>query len=142
MKANSVYVLSRDPLVVAGGFNTLDQLPATRQPFTFLYHNVGWLRPHRIPRYLRAKRRSESTWRLIVVTNEPSEARWLRLVGVEAHALSSSIFVRDNFFRPHGGSVKQYDAVYAAQLEPFKRLSLASHVRSLCVVTYKNGEKE
>jgi hypothetical protein len=57
MKANTVYVLSCDPLVVAGGFSTLEHLSAVKAAFTFLYHNVGWLRPHRLPTYLGAKRK-------------------------------------------------------------------------------------
>jgi len=36
---------------------------------------------------------------------------------------------------------KQYDAVYAAQLLPFKRLHLAAQVKSLYVLTYVSGQK-
>ena len=57
MKSNTVYVLSCDPLVVARGFSTLEHLSATKAAFTFLYHNVGWLRTHSLPRYFHAKRK-------------------------------------------------------------------------------------
>lgn len=57
MKSNTVYVLSRDPLVVAGGFSTLEHLSATKAAFTFLYHNVGWPPPHCLPRYFRVKKK-------------------------------------------------------------------------------------
>jgi len=80
--------------VVAGGFSTPEQLSETRGAFTFLYHNVGWLRPHCLPRYLRAKKQCGDDRRINVVTNEPSKARWLRLVGIEAYPLSGSIHVR------------------------------------------------
>lgn len=142
MKSNTVYVLSRDPLVVAGGFSTLETLSATRGAFTFLYHNVGWLRPHRLPAYLRAKKLCGNERKLIVVTNEPSEARWLRLVGIEAYPLSGSIHVRENFFTPLANCEKTFDAVYSAQLLPFKRLALARGIPRLFVVTYENGKRE
>lgn len=142
MKSNTVYVLSREPLVVAGGFSTLETLSATKAAFTFLYHNVGWLRPHSLPRYLRAKKMCGADRRLIVVTNEPSEARWLRLVGIEAYALSHNINVREEFFRPLANCEKTFDAVYSAQLAPFKRLALARGVPRLFVVTYENGKRE
>lgn len=142
MKSNTVYLLSRDPLVVAGGFSTLEHLSATKAAFTFLYHNVGWLRPHCLPRYFRAKRKCGADRRLIVVTNEPSEARWLRLVGIEAYPLSGSIHVRENFFTPLATCQRTFDAVYSAQLASFKRLSLAQGIPRLFVVTYENGQRE
>jgi glycosyltransferase involved in cell wall biosynthesis len=142
MKSNTVYVLSRDPLVVAGGFSTLESLSATKGAFTFLYHNVGWLRPHSLPRYLRAKRKCGADRKLIVVTNEPSEARWLRLVGIKAYALSHNIHVREEFFSPLATRQKTFDAVYSAQLASFKRLSLAQGIPRLFVVTYENGKPE
>jgi glycosyltransferase involved in cell wall biosynthesis len=142
MKSNTVYVLSRDPLVVAGGFSTLEQLSTTKAAFTFLYHNVGWLRPHGLPRYLRAKRMCGNDRKLIVITNEPSEARWLRLVGIQAYALSHNIHVREEFFSPVVSCHKAFDAVYSAQLASFKRLALARAVPRLSVVTYENGKRE
>ena len=142
MKSNTVYVLNSDPLVVTGGFSTLEQLSETKGAFTFLYHNVGWLRPHSLPRYCRAKGKCGDDRKLIVVTNEPSEARWLRLVGIKAYALSHNIHVRDEFFSPLAYCQKTFDAVYSAQLASFKRLSLARGIPRLFVVTYENGRRE
>jgi glycosyltransferase involved in cell wall biosynthesis len=142
MRANTVYILSHDPLVVTGGFSTLESLAECRRPMTFLYHNVGWLRAHSLPRYIKASRQFIGQRRLIVVTNEPSEARWLRLVGIESYPLSHNIHVRDNFFTPLQQIPKLYDAVYSAQLSPFKRLELARDIPSLRVVTYAIGETE
>jgi glycosyltransferase involved in cell wall biosynthesis len=142
MKANTIYVLHRDPLVVTGGFATLEALQGVRRPMIFFYHNVGWLRAHSLPHYIRAARAFDKTRRLIVITNEPSEARWLRLVGIEAYPLSHNIHVRDHFFVPDREFVKKYDAVYAAQLAAFKRLALAREIRSLFVVAYEHGKHE
>lgn len=142
MKAHTVYILSREPLVVTGCFATLEQLQSADRPFTFLYHNAGWLRPRNLPRYLSARRAYRGDRRLVVIANEPSEARWLRLVGMESYAISHNIHVREQFFRPDPGMPKRYDAVYSAQMAAFKRLSLAGGIRNLYVVTYMNGAQE
>jgi glycosyltransferase involved in cell wall biosynthesis len=142
MRSNTVYILSHDPLVVTGGFATLETLAECRRPLTFVYHNVGWLRAHSLPRYIKASRQFIGHRRLIVVTNEPSEARWLRLVGIESDALSHNIHVRDNFFTPLPQTPKLYNAVYSAQLAPFKRLELAREITSLRVVTYEMRKQE
>jgi len=139
MKANTVYLLSRDPLVFTGGFGTLLHVHAIGRPFTFLYHNMGWIRPRNLWRYVKNAFPYRGNKRLIVITNEPSEARWLRLIGLEAYASSSNLHVCESWFRPDVSVGKRYDAVYVAQLEPFKRLYLAEAVQSLYVVTYKNG---
>lgn len=142
MKANTVYILSRDPFVVTGCFATLEQLRSAARPFIFLYHNAGWLRPRNLPRYLSASRAYRGNRRLIVIANELSEARWLRLVGVESYAISHNIHVREGFFCPREGLPKRYDAVYSAQLAAFKRLALAKSIPKICVVTYMNGAQE
>jgi glycosyltransferase involved in cell wall biosynthesis len=142
MRANTVYILSHDPLVVTGGFSTLEAVAECRRPMTFLYHNVGWLRAHSLPRYIKASRKFIGDRRLMIVTNEPSEARWLRLAGIESYALSHNIHVRDHFFTPQPQTPKLYDAVYSAQLAPFKRLELARDIRSLRVVTYAMHKQE
>jgi glycosyltransferase involved in cell wall biosynthesis len=141
MKANTVYILSREPLVVTGGFGTLLHLHTIRRPFTFLYHNCGWIRARGLWRYVKNSLPYRGRKRLIVMTNEPSEARWLRLIGLEAYPSSHNLHVCESWFRPSVSVGKRYDAVYVAQLEPFKRLHLAEAVQSLCVVTYKNGHE-
>lgn len=141
MLANTIYVLSRDPLVLMGGFGTLEQAAKLPGAFTFIFHNAGWIRVRTLRRYVQARFRYRGGKRLIVVTNEPSEARWLRLAGIEAACLSQNLHVRENLYRPMPDVPKRYDAVYAAQLLPFKRLHLAERVRSLYVLTYASGQR-
>ena len=38
MLANTIYVLSRDPLVLMGGFGTLEQAETRPGEFTFIFH--------------------------------------------------------------------------------------------------------
>jgi glycosyltransferase involved in cell wall biosynthesis len=139
MRANTVYVLSRDPLIVAGGFGTIETLKGVNQPFTLIYHNCGLIRAHHLSRYMAWDRAYSGKRRLVVVTNEPAEARWLRLVGIDSHALSHNIHVRDGFFSPDPACEKRYDAVYVAQLASFKRLWLAKGIQRLFVMTYVGG---
>jgi glycosyltransferase involved in cell wall biosynthesis len=140
MRAQAVYLLSRDPLVVTGSFASYTAMARLRRPFTFLYHNPGWIRARSIPRYLKLLRHFGKTARLHFITNEESEARWLRLLGQKATCLGHNLHVRENFFVP-GNQSKIYDAVYAATLAPYKRIELAREIGSLCFVTYVTHQK-
>lgn len=140
MLANTIYVLSREPLVLMGGFGTLEQAAALPGNFTFIFHNAGGIRARTLRRYVLARLRYRGSKRLIVVTNEPSEARWLRLINVEALCLSQNLHVRELIYTYQPKVPRRYDAVYAAQLLPFKRLHLAAEVRSLFVLTYASGK--
>jgi len=96
MHANTIYVLSRDPLVPMGGLATLEQAATLPGDFTFIFHNGGLIRIRTLRRYVRARFRYRGGKRLIVVTNEPSEARWLRLVGQESLCLGHNLHVREH----------------------------------------------
>jgi len=141
MHANTFYVLSRDPLVLMGGLRTLEQAASLPGRFTLIFHNGGLIRVPTLRRYIQARFRYRRDKRLIVVTNEPSEARWLRLLGLEALCLGHNMHVREHLYVPQPDVSKRYDAVYAAQLLPFKRLHLAEQVKSLYVLTYASGQK-
>ena len=140
MLANTIYVLSRDPLVLMGSQKMIERVPELPGNFTFLYHNAGFIRLRTLRQYLRARLRyAYRGKRLIVVTNEPSEARWLQLIGVEAQCLGHNLHVREQLYVPMPDVPKRYDAVYAATLLPFKRLHLAELVKSLYILTYVSG---
>lgn len=141
MKADTVYKLSESPLVIMGSFATFEQASKIQRPFTYIYHNAGWIRPGQLRRYLRIARRFRGHAKIFFATNEPSEAIWLRLFGLQAACFNHNLHVRENFFVPLS-QPKQFDAVYAAQMAPFKRLHLASQVRSLNVITYQRGQPE
>lgn len=140
MRAQAVYLLSRDPLVVTGSFATYTAMARLRRPFTFLYHNPGWIRARSIPRYLKLLRHFGKNARLHFITNEESEARWLRLLGQKATCLGHNLHVREHFFVP-GDQPKSYDAVYAATMAAYKRIELARDIRRLCFVTYVTHQK-
>jgi len=141
MLANTIYVLSRNPLVLMGSQKMIERAATLPGRFTFVYHNAGFIRLRTLRMYLRARLRFAANGkRLIVVTNEPSEARLLRWIGVEAQCLGHNLHVREGLYVPLPEVPKRYDAVYAATLLPFKRLSLAEQVKSLYVLTYASGQ--
>jgi glycosyltransferase involved in cell wall biosynthesis len=136
MRAQVAYVLSRDPLVIAGSFASYREVSQIKRPFTFLYHNPGSIRARSLPRYLQLIRHFRSNARLIFITNEPSESFWLRLLGQRAECLGHNLHVREHFFQPDSSVAKVYDAVYCAVMAPYKRIELARQIRRLCLVTY------
>lgn len=140
MRAQVVYVLSRDPLVVTGSFASYVAMAQVKRPFTFLYHNPGWLRFRSLPRYLKLIRHFGANAKLHFITNEESEKRWLQLIGQKASCLGHNLHVRENFFLP-GDVPKKYDAVYAATMAPYKRIELAREIQKLCFVTYVTHQK-
>lgn len=141
MNANKVYTLCESPLVVTGSFAAFRQACKIPRPFTYIHHNADWIRPGNLRRYLRMARCFRGHAKIFFATNEPSEARWLRLCGLQAGCFSHNLHVRENFFVP-SSQPKQFDAVYAAQMAPFKRLHLASRIRSLNVITYQRGHPQ
>lgn len=140
MRAQVVYVLSMEPLVVTGSFASYVAMARVKRPFTFLYHNPGWIRLRSLPRYLKLIRHFGPNARLHFITNEESEKRWLQLIGQKATCLGHNLHVRENFFVP-GDVPKKYDAVYAATMAPYKRIELAREIQKLCFVTYVTHQK-
>lgn len=141
MRSSVVYKISDEPLVLLGSFGTHRALKTIKSPFIYIYHNPGWIRARNVWKYLRIARAIPSYGEIVFVTNEPSEAFWLKSLGLNAFCYGQNLHIRDNFYTPQQ-SVKMYDAVYAAQLANFKRLHLAAEVKRLFVVTYQSGKKE
>jgi glycosyltransferase involved in cell wall biosynthesis len=69
------------------------------------------------------------------MTCSPEEDRILRRLGIPGALVSQNAYVNEHIFTTTG-TLKSFDAVYTAQMQPFKRLHLAADVRSLFVVTY------
>lgn len=142
MRDRTLYKLSESPLIVAGSFGTHEAAARIPRGATFIYHNAGWIRPRNLWRYVKIARQFRGKVRIIFATNEPSEARWLRLAGLDAVCTGQNMHVRENFFVPHRSITKDIDAVYTAQMSPFKRLELAGNIRNLFVITYQPGDSE
>ncbi len=139
MRSKSAYVLSRSPLVVAGSFGLIDDLPAGG-PITVLYHPPWWLHPVgvlRLRKKIQALTRRRQA-RVIICANTWEEVWFARAGGLKACLHNQNIHAREGVFYPEEASPR-YDAVYAAAMEPYKRLHLAKDIQSLFVLTYKSG---
>jgi hypothetical protein len=77
--------------------------------------------------------------RPLLVTNSPAEDAYRRRLGIPGFRGISYVYTDEKVYSPAPGAAKSYDAVYAAQLQPFKRLELAAEVESLFVLTYTPG---
>jgi len=142
MKAGFVYILQEKPLVVAGSFSTVRQLSCSPGSFTLVYHNPGWIRPRNLWRWVAWFRAFQDGRRkLFIVTNEESEAMWLRLFRFRAQCFGHNLHIRENFYTPGSEAEPElFDAIYTARLSKQKRIYLAEKIRRLCVVTYEIGK--
>jgi glycosyltransferase involved in cell wall biosynthesis len=80
--------------------------------------------------------------RPLLVTNSPAEDAYRRRLGIPGFQGISYVYTDEKAYSVEPGVAKQYDAVYTAQLQPFKRLHLAAEVERLFVLTYTPGRPE
>ncbi len=80
--------------------------------------------------------------RPLLVTNSPTEDAYRRRFGIPGFRGISYVYTDEKAYSVEPGIAKQYDAVYTAQLQPFKRLELAAEVERLFVLTYTPGRPE
>jgi|SRR5208282_5657409 len=73
--------------------------------------------------------------RLIFMANTETERLMLTDAGLETAWVSSNAFVSPAIFIPLPESKKRFDAVYDAQINPFKRHNLAAGIKSLALIT-------
>lgn len=112
-------------------------LPAWFRPKYILEHIGGWAEPwHRMARY-----KSKQTFHfladrehhLIVNAHDENAARKQFLI--RGSHFSNNIYINENLYKPLS-EAKVYDAIYTAQLAPFKRVWLAKDIERLMVISY------
>lgn len=143
MRSKSAYLLSEEPYVVTGSFDLLEEIPGGQREVTVLFHNPGWIHPISALRWKKkaVMLRKRRPARIIFFANERLESLWMRLIGERAYWMNQNLHIRENLFLPRPeGWPRRYDAVYSAQMEPFKRIHLAAAIRRLYVLTYKSGQ--
>jgi glycosyltransferase involved in cell wall biosynthesis len=77
----------------------------------------------------------------LLFTNSASEESYRKMFGIDGLQCISYIYTDEKDY----GNLnleKKYDAVYAAQLQKFKRIELAKDIEKLFVLTYTPGKKE
>lgn len=80
--------------------------------------------------------------RPLLVTNSPAEDAYRRRLGIPGFMGISYVYTDEKAYSVETGVARRYDAVYTAQLQPFKRLELAAEVEKLFVLTYTPGRPE
>ncbi|MCJ2083937.1 glycosyltransferase [Methylobacterium sp. J-090] len=80
-------------------------------------------------------RKAHPNARLIVMANTPEEERLLRKLGVDVRLVPQNMFIDETMYHPIPGHERRFDAIYNAQLAPFKRHELARFVPSCAYVT-------
>lgn len=155
MLFHGFYILSTEPLIVSymankrsykGLLNEVQKanqavpnscLPSWFRPKYVLEHIGGWSAPwHRMGR-LKAKQVIHTlagrSHHLIV--NAADEDTVRQRFWVQGTQFSSSIYVNEHLYNVLD-EPKIYDAIYTAQLVPFKRLELAQKIEKLMVISY------
>jgi glycosyltransferase involved in cell wall biosynthesis len=137
MQFNGVYVLWEEPLVLS----CLGHHDRTRflelRPTAIMLCFPSWLQTWRdLPRmfrdYVVGRRRRKF---LHFMSCSHDEERVLRPLGLPGALVSQNAYVNEHTFIPTGAP-KEFDAVYTAQMLPFKRMHLAAQIPALFVVTY------
>lgn len=79
--------------------------------------------------------------RIICLCNESHQSADFGRLGIEAIFFNHNALVSEKIFRPQSAAViKKWDALYNAQLSPFKRIELACRLDSICLVTYRYAD--
>jgi glycosyltransferase involved in cell wall biosynthesis len=137
MLFNGVYVLWEDPLVLSclGEYDRARFLDLKLRATVLCFPE--WLRtwrrlPSMIRDYVVGRRLGKSIHYLCC---SPDEHRVLKVSGLPGTLVSQNTYIDERIFKATGAA-KRFDAVYAAQMKPFKRLQLTAKVAPLYVVTY------
>lgn len=85
----------------------------------------------------RLKRLKERGIRAIVLGSDPRDVFWLRLCGISCVYINQNQFLLEENIPVRGSNAAiTYDAFYAAQAKPFKRMQLAAGIGRLYILTY------
>ncbi len=130
------YFLSENPPI----FSTVDNfigrylqtLPAQVSPTVFVFHSWACDSLSEMIGLYRKMRKSAFP-RLVHMCNVPREQRRLRWLGYQTELCHQNLFCDESTVRIVP-TPKQFDAIYVAQVQPFKRIHLASGIERLRLV--------
>jgi glycosyltransferase involved in cell wall biosynthesis len=138
VKFYGLYVLWEDPLIIStfAGPAQESVVHNIKSELDVIYHPY-WIWTYRtIPWFFQQEIRSRYTnKRAHYLCSSSSELRLLRRLGLGGALSSLSTYIGEHVFSIRDGE-RKYDAVYAAQMERFKRIELASEIEKLFVLTY------
>lgn len=138
------YVLSREPLIILTyeRLETIEEMAAMidRRRAWFLVVFKWTMEDERKARELSdgytAFRSRHPDQEIVFLCNTLAEHELLGRLGLRRIYCSQNALLDEKVYRIVPGIEKRFDAVYNAQLEPFKRHHLACEVESLALITY------
>lgn len=134
------YVLNLEPTILAF-IGQMHKPPEWLKPVAVIEHIPWW---HGRPRSMLKRKAQQLLFslkgiehHLMVHARDEEELR--KRCGVRGAFISQNIYVSDDVFRPIPCE-KRYDAIYVAQMKPFKRHNLAAQVKHLYIATAWGGD--
>jgi glycosyltransferase involved in cell wall biosynthesis len=153
MLHHGLYILSAEPLIVStiSNYPFTKKLPFSKQiqgeyedvflpsfqPHYVMEHVAGWTTPlHRMTKFKArqfAHRLERREHHLFV--NADDEDRMRKRLLIRGAHFNHNLYINEHLYAPLA-EPKIYDAIYTAQLAPFKRLPLAKAIDRLMVASY------
>lgn len=141
-----VRVLSRDPLIVMGPYDTGILSVAARSallPFRdkpalvvlpLSYSHEDPQRARQVAARLARRQREAPLHQFLVLCNTDVEMQNFRELGVPCHLVSHNAMINERPFMLEAPAVAEFDAVYNATFHPMKRHALAAGIGSLALI--------
>ena len=148
---NKIYHLFKEPNVfVVKGNSGIDALLPQLKPGDWCFESLMWFLTWRsafnyVKRWQYMKARGIN---YIVMANSAAEVKRCKLLKIPVRLMPQGQFINEHAIpTAELGRACQYDAFYAAQAKPFKRLYLAKDIENIYVLTYscpsdKNGNND
>jgi hypothetical protein len=148
MRGGDCNVLSSDPLIIYVKDWVMRDQPFALLPVLQQYKNqtvhilvsLSWnhddqLHIQQMIQWQTQYLRRYPLHRIIYLSNSTAEHGALASSGLKTVLVSSNAFVSPEIFKPLPESEKRFDAVYDARINPFKRHTLATEIKSLALIT-------
>ncbi len=142
MLSIGAYLLSENPIILGAGESMLPDLNqaalAAKLPeppvilTAIMWNKEPW------KRIIKSRFQTSSAYRNLRIHwlgNTENEAKKLRTLGCDASHIHHNLFCLDTVFTIKPVESKEWDAIYNAALEPYKRVELAAKIEKLRLVT-------
>ena len=142
MKVDKAYCLSKKPLIFAGNGNCIKDLnkEINSGEMVLLWHPSWNISLKSIPTLVKThfmfKKKGN---KFIICCNSKAEYKLCKFFGLDTKLFNQNMHECEHEFKPVN-SQKIYDAFYAAQAKPFKRLQLAKDIKKIYILTYTYGK--
>lgn len=139
-------VLNRDPAILLLALHDRDLSPLHEaigsKPGYFLFNLWGSRETGRairkVVQFVRRKDRRYPHHSYIFLCNSPVEVTMLKEAGLNAVLCNHNCWIDEHLFHPDSTEAKRFDAVYDANISPYKRHHLAAEVQNLALISFRH----